>query len=174
MKRLLAGGLLLLLVAVGIFLWNQNRRSLTASQIAPVDCLVYFELPNVTQTAKRWPDTALCGILSEPSVEHFLRQTAFQNLANYQTAWGSFAALRCSALFFGMTEPDGDRWICGLQTSVDQSTWRREIAAVSKALFGQDIKEVDPDDLEQQGTDGEEPAKSQRRSIASGPGPGFC
>ncbi len=154
MKRLLAGGLLLLLVAVGIFLWNQNRRSLTASQIAPVDCLVYFELPNVTQSAKRWPDTALWGILSEPSVEHFLRRPLSQNLANYRTVWGSLAALQCKALFFGMTKPDGDRWICGLQTSVDPSTWRREIAAVSKTLYGQDFKEVDPDDLEQQRTDG--------------------
>jgi hypothetical protein len=151
MKRLLTGGLLLLLVAVGILLWNQNRKSLTASQIAPVDCLVYFELPNVAQTAKRWPDTALCGILSEPSVERFLRQPLSKNLANYQTAWGSFTALQCSSLFFGMTEPEGNRWICGLQTSVDQSTWRREVATVSKALFGQDIKELDPNDLELRG-----------------------
>jgi hypothetical protein len=153
MKRLLTGGLLLLLVAVGILLWNQNRRSLTASQIAPTDCLVYFELPNVAQTAKRWPDTALNGILSEPSVERFLRQPLSKNLANYQTAWGSFSALQCSSLFFGMTEPEGDRWICGLQTSVDQSTWRREIAAVVKALFGQDIKAIDPNDLEHRGKD---------------------
>jgi hypothetical protein len=153
MKRLLAGGLLLLLVAVGIFLWSQNQRSLTGSQIAPVDCLIYFELPDVAQTAKRWPDTALCEILSEPSVEHFLRRPLSQNLANYQTALGSFAALRCRALFFGMTQPDSDRWICGLQTSVDQSTWRREIAAVSNTLFGQNIKEVDPNDLEHHGAD---------------------
>src|SRR5580692_9985866 len=148
MKRLLAGGLLLLLVAVGILLWHQNRRSLTASQIAPAGCLVYFELPNVAQTAKRWPDTALSGILSEPSVERFLRQPFSKNLGNYQTAWGSFTALQCSSLFFGMTEPDGDRWICGLRTSVDESTWRREITNVSKALFGRAIKEVAPDDLE--------------------------
>jgi hypothetical protein len=151
MKRLLAGGLLLLLVAVGLLLWNQNRGSLTASQIAPADCLVYFELPNVAETAKRWPDTALSGILSEPAVEHFLRQPLSKNLGNYQTVWNSFTALQCSSLFFGMTEPDGDRWICGLQTSVDESTWRREIAVVTKDLFGQNIKQVDPNDFEHHG-----------------------
>jgi hypothetical protein len=171
MKRLIAGGLLLLLVAVGILLWQQNRKSIPAGQIAPADCLVYFELPNIVQTAKRWPDTAVCGILSEPSVRHFLRQPLSQNLANYQTAWGSFAALRCRALFFGMTEPNSDRWICGFQTSVDQSIWRREIAAVSKALFGQKIKEVDPNDLEHDRTDVGEPGKvaAQICCVRAGP-----
>jgi hypothetical protein len=170
MKRLLAGGLLLLLVAVGILLWNQNRRSLTASQIAPADCLVYFELPNIAQTAKRWPDTALSGILSEPSVERFLRQPLSKNLGNYQTVWRSFTALQCSSLFFGMTEPNGDRWICGLQTSVDESAWRREIAAVSKALFGQDIKEVHTNDLEHHGSGvgGAGEVASQIRCVRAG------
>jgi hypothetical protein len=170
MKRLLAGGLLLLLVAVGIFLWNQNQRSLTASQIAPVDCLVYFELPNVAQTAKRWPDTALCGLLTELSVGHFLRQPVSQSLANYQAAWRSFAALRCSAVFFGMTEPKGAQWICGLQTSVDQASWRREITAVSKTLFGQSINEVNPNDLEHHGADvrGAGEGAAQIRCVRTG------
>jgi hypothetical protein len=153
MKRFIAGGLLSLLVAIGIFLWRQTQGSLSASQIAPVDCLVYIELPNITQTAKRWPDADLCRILSEPSVQHFLRQPISRTPPNYQNAWSSFAALRCNALFFGMTEPDRDRWICGLQTSVDQSTWRREIPNVSKALFGQNIKEVAFDSLEHEGID---------------------
>ena len=148
MKQLIAGGLLLLIAAIGIFLWRQNRNSLSASQVAPVDCLVYVELPNIVQTAKRWPDAAVCRILSEPSVQHFLRQPISNAPANYQKAWGSFTDLRCSALFFGMTEPDRDGWICGLQTSVDESTWRREISNVSQALFGQNIKEIDPKNLE--------------------------
>jgi hypothetical protein len=152
MKRLIAGGLLLLLVAIGIFFWRQNGNSLSASQLAPADCLVYFELPNLVQTAKRWPDAALCRILSEPSVQHFLRQPISKTPATYQSAWGSFAALRCSALFLGMTAPDRDRWICGLQTAVDQSTWRRETGNFSKALFGQDIKVVAPDRLEHEHT----------------------
>ena len=52
MKRLIAGGLLLLLVAIAIFLWLQNRDSLSASQIAPVECLAYVELPNIIQTSE--------------------------------------------------------------------------------------------------------------------------
>ena len=152
MKRLIAGGLLLLLVAIAIFLWRQNGDSLSGGQIAPVECVVYVELPNIVQTAKRWPEAALCRILGEPSVQRFLRQPISKTPANYQNAWGSFAALRCSALFFGMTEPDRDRWICGLRTSVDKSIWKREITNVSKTLFGRNVKEVSPDDLERTGS----------------------
>jgi len=151
MKRLIAGGLLLLLVAIAIFLWRQKGDSLSGGQIAPVECVVYVELPNIVQTAKRWPDAALCRILGEPSVQRFLRQPISKTPANYQNAWGSFAALRCSALFFGMTGPDRDRWICGLRTSVDESIWSREITNVSKTLFGWNVKEVAPEELERAG-----------------------
>lgn len=142
MKRLIAGGLLLLLVAIGVFFWRQNGSYLPASQIAPVETVVYIELPNLAQTAKRWPDADLCRIFGEPSVQRFLRQPISKAPANYQNAWGSFSALRCRALFFGLTEPDRDRWICGLQSSVNPSTWRREITNISRALFGESIKEV--------------------------------
>jgi hypothetical protein len=152
MKRLIGGGLLLLLVAIGIFLWQQSRYSLLAGQIAPVECLVYVELPNLDQTTKRWPDAALCRILNERSVQHFLKQPLTKSSPNYQNAWESLASLRCRSLFFGMTEPARDRWICGLQTSVDQTTSRREIANVSRALFGQTIEEVD--NLEHERKDG--------------------
>jgi hypothetical protein len=148
MKRLIVGGLVLLLLAIAVFLWRQARDSLSASQIAPVACVAYIELPNIAETAKRWPDAALCRILSEPSVQRFLRQPISKAPANYQSAWASFATLQCSALFLGMTAPDRDQWICGLRTSVDESTWRREIAEVSKALSGQNIKEVAPENLE--------------------------
>jgi hypothetical protein len=154
MKRLIAGGLLLLLVAIGIFLWRQHQQSLLASQLAPADCLLYVEVPDLLQTEKRWPDTALSRILGEPSVQHFLRQPISKAPANYQNAWGSFAALHCSALFFGVTDPNRARWICGLQTSVNQSTWRREITNISKALFGQDIKEFAAENLEREETEG--------------------
>lgn len=151
MKRVIAGGAVLLLVSIGILLWQQNRDTLSPSQIAPADCVIYFELPNIDQTSKRWPEAALCRILGEPSVQHFLRQPISKAPPNYQNAWRSFASLRCRALFFGMTEPDHDRWICGLQTSVDQTTWRREISNVSQALFGQTIKEIN--NLEAAGVD---------------------
>ena len=150
MKRLIAGGLVLLLVAIGIFLWRQHRQSLPASQLAPADCLLYVEMPDLLQSARRWPDTALSRILGEPSVQHFLRQPISNAPANYQNAWGSFAALQCSALFFGVTDPDRACWICGLQTAVEQSRWRREIANISKALFGQNIKEFPAENLGQE------------------------
>jgi hypothetical protein len=151
MKRLIAGGLLLLVVAIAIFLWLQNRDSLSASQIAPVECLAYVELPNIIQTTKRWPDSDLCHILGEPSVQRFLRQPISKTPENYRNAWSSFTALRCSALFFGMTDPGRDRWICGLRTSLDQPTSLREIANISKALFGQNVNDVAPETLNQDG-----------------------
>lgn len=147
MKRVIAGGLFLLVVAITIFLWWKNRDSLSASQIAPVECLAYVELPNIIQTAKRWPDCDLCRILGEPSVQRFLREPISKAPANYRTAWNSFTALRCSALFFGMTDPDGDRWICGLQTPLDQPSCLREIGNISNALFGQNVYDVAPEIL---------------------------
>ena len=116
MKRLVAGGLLVLLVAIAIILWQQNRDSLAGSQIAPGECVLYVELPNLVQTAKRWPDAALCKILGEPSVQRFLRQPISKTPANYQNAWGSLAALRSSALFFGMTKADRDQWVAAALT----------------------------------------------------------
>ena len=151
MKRLIAGGLLLLVVAIGIVVvWRQTHGFPSASQIAPVNCLAYVELPDLAQTAKHWPDTSLCRILSESSVQHFIRQPISNGPVNYRNAWASFAALRCSALFLGVTEPDPERWICGLQTSANDSTWH-EINNLTKSLFGQKTKEIAVDTLEREG-----------------------
>ena len=142
MKRLIAGGLLLLIVAIGVFLWRQNQNAVSSSQIAPADCLVYFELPNLIQTAKRWPDTALWQILAEPSVQRFLRQPVSKIPKSYQSAWASIWTLRCSALFFGITDPNRESWVCGFQTSADQEVWRREISNISSSFFGQPVQEI--------------------------------
>ena len=142
MKRLIAGGLLLLIVAIGVFLWRQNQNAVSSSQIAPAGCLVYFELPNLIQTAKRWPDTALSQIFAEPTVQRFLRQPVSKIPKSYQSAWASIWALRCSALFFGITDPNRESWVCGFQTSADQEVWRREISNISSGFFGQPVQEI--------------------------------
>jgi len=151
MKRLVAGGLLLLIVAIGVFLWRQSQNSISSSQIAPADCLVYIELPNLIQTAKRWPETALCQILAEPSVQGFLRKPVSKIPKSYQSAWASIRTLRCSALFFGMTDPNRESWVCGFQTSADQKVWRREISNISSSLFGQPVQEIALDNYNQAG-----------------------
>jgi hypothetical protein len=145
MKRLVAGGVLLLFVAVGFFLWRQNQNFVSSSQIAPADCLVYVEVPNLVQTAKHWPDTALYQILAEPSVQRFLRRPVSRIPKNYQSAWASLLTLRCSALFFGVTNPNRENWVCGFQTSVDQKIWRKEVSNISSNLFGQAAQEVTAD-----------------------------
>ena len=142
MKRLIAGGLLLLIVAIGVFLWRQNQNAVSPSQIAPADCLVYFELPNLIQTAKRWPDTALCQIFAEPTVQRFLRQPVSKIPKGYQSAWASIWTLRCSALFFGITDPNRESWVCGFQTSADQEVWRKEISNISSGFFGLPVQEI--------------------------------
>src|SRR5271165_44780 len=142
LKRLIAGGLLLLIVAVGVFLWRQNQNAVSSSQIAPADCLVYFELPNLIQTAQRWPDTALCQIFAEPTVKRFLRQPVSKIPESYQSAWASIWTLRCSALFLGITDPNRESWVCGFQTSADQEVWRREISNISSSFFGQPVQEI--------------------------------
>ncbi|MBV8350978.1 MAG: hypothetical protein JOZ21_01725 [Verrucomicrobia bacterium] len=158
MKRLIAGGgLLLLLVAGGVFLWQQKQYSLSSTQIAPADCLVFIEVPNLIQTVTRWPDTALNQILAEPSVQRFLRQPVSRIPKNFQSAWRSLGELRCSALFFGMTDPNGKTWVCGFQT--DQKVWRREISNISSSLFGQPAQEFVPDQHKKTGSIASEAGK---------------
>jgi hypothetical protein len=152
MKRLIAGGLLLLIAAIGVLWWRQNQIPVSSSHLAPADCSVYIELPNLIQTVKHWPETALCQILAEPSVQRFLRQPVSKIPKSYQSVWASVQTLRCSALFFGMTDPNGQSWICGFQTSADQRVWRREISNISDVLFGQAVQVVEADDYKQPGT----------------------
>jgi hypothetical protein len=150
MKRLIAGGLLFLLVAIGVvILWQRDSESLLPGQIAPSECLIYFELPKIDRTVKRWPDTALSQMLEEPSVQQFLKKPISKIPANWQAAGRAFAELRCGSLFFGMTETRNNRWICGFQAAANDSTVRREIANLSKALFGLSTKQMRSEDLGQ-------------------------
>jgi hypothetical protein len=150
MKRLVAGGLLFLLVAIGVFvLWKRDAESLLPGQIAPAECLLYIELPKFDRMSKRWPDTALSQILEEPSVQHFVKKPISKIPANWQAAGRAFAELRCGALFFAMTEPGMNCWICGFQATTDASTAQREIGDLSKALFGVASKQIRPEELEQ-------------------------
>ncbi len=149
MKRLIAGGGILLFVAIGVFLWRQNQDTVSPSQIAPADCLVYVELPNLIRTATRWPDTVLSQILAEPSVQRFLARPVSKIPKGYQSAWTSLRTLRCSALFFGMTDANRESWVCGFQTSVDSKTWRKEISNIASSLFGQAVREVAVSDFRQ-------------------------
>jgi hypothetical protein len=151
MKRLTAGGLLLLIAAIGAFLWRRNEIPVSSSQLAPAECLVYIELPNLIQTAKRWPETALCQVLEEPSVQRFLRQPVSKIPKSYRSVCDSVLTLHCSALFFGMTDPNRQSWICGFQTSADQTVWRREISSISRVLFGQPVHVLEPADYKRPG-----------------------
>ncbi len=152
MKRLFAGWLLLLLIAIGVFiLWRRDAETLLPAQIAPAECLLYVELPKIDQTAKRWPDTSISQMLAEPSVQRFLKKPISKIPANWQAAGRAFAELRCGALFFGMTQPRMDSWICGFKAAADSSTSQREIADISKALFGVGSKQMRPEQLEHAG-----------------------
>ena len=152
MKRLIAGGAILLLVSIGLFLWRQNQNPVSSSRIAPADCLVYIEMPDLIRTAKRWPDTALSQILAETSVQRFLARPLSKAPKSYQSAWASIRMLRCSALFLSVTDANCESWICGFQTSVDPKIWRKEMSNIGGSLFGQAVREVAADHLSQAGS----------------------
>jgi hypothetical protein len=147
MKQLIAGGLVLVLIGIGLLLWRRAENSVPAAKIVPSECLLYIEVPNVAATAKRWGDTAISQILEEPSVQHFLEKPISTTPTSWAEAWRAFTELKCNALFFGLTEPKGDRWICGLQTSAVGATSDRAIESLSKALFSSSCRQYRPDDL---------------------------
>ncbi|HYY31470.1 MAG TPA: hypothetical protein VE860_26245 [Chthoniobacterales bacterium] len=147
MKQLIAGGLVLVLIAIGLLLWRRAENSVPSAQIVPAECLLYIEVPNVAATVKRWGDTAISQILEEPSVQHFFEKPISTTPASWAEAWHAFTQLKCKAFFLGVTEPEGNRWICGLQTSAAGATSDRAIENLSKALFSSSCRQYRPDDL---------------------------
>ncbi|MBV8330033.1 MAG: hypothetical protein JOZ61_06160 [Verrucomicrobia bacterium] len=154
MKQLIAGGLVLVLIGIGLLLWRRAENSVPPAQIVPAECLLYIEVPNVAATAKRWGDTALSQILEEPSVQHFFEKPISTAPGSWVEAWRAFTDLKCNTLFFGMTAPEADRWICGLQTSAVGATSDRAIENLSRALFGSSCRQYTPDDLKRGDTVG--------------------
>src|SRR5262245_35129273 len=148
MRRLIGVGVVLLFVTLTVLLWKQSQVSVAASQIAPGDAVFYFEVPQLVRTIKNLPDTALYRIFQEPSVRRFIRQPASMLSRECQGVWNSFLNLECRALFFCATDPHGQHWIFGFQSSSSLPVRSREIENISKQLFGRSavhISLVHPD-----------------------------
>jgi hypothetical protein len=134
---------LIVLFGLGIFVWLGTEKKIAASQIAPAHSLFYAELPDVQETVKRWPQTALSQILNEPSMRRFVKQPLSKIPSNSLAAWDSFVRLRCSGLFVCIADSYRDNWIVGIRTPVDRSVSRIEIGLIARNLFGYTIRELD-------------------------------
>jgi hypothetical protein len=138
MRRIFGASIALLVVALVVALWRQRQISATASQIAPVNTIFFIEVPHLVQTAKNFPNTAICQIFQEPSVRRFFRQSASAVSKEYQSSWKSFLNLGCTSLFLCSTDAKHERWIVGFQSSANSMVRIKEIQNISKRLFERD------------------------------------
>ena len=145
MKRGIIGIVIGLIIffGLGIFFWLGTEKRIAASQIAPAHSLFYAELPDIQETIKRWPQTALSQILNEPSMRRFVKQPLSKIPSDSLAAWDSFVRLRCSGLFVCVADSYRDNWIVGIRTPVDRSVSRIEIGLIARNLFGCTIRELD-------------------------------
>ncbi len=77
MKKVLPVVVLLLVLGAAAFVFlqrQQNNSRVRAVALAPEDTLVFVHLPDIRQTAIRWPRTALAQIGKEPEVQAFLER----------------------------------------------------------------------------------------------------
>lgn len=77
MKKVLPIVVLLLAVGAAAFIHLQRQQAasrIRATALAPADTLLFVHLPDVRQTAIRWPRTALAQIGKEPEIQAFLER----------------------------------------------------------------------------------------------------
>ncbi|HYR59697.1 MAG TPA: DUF3352 domain-containing protein [Chthoniobacteraceae bacterium] len=78
MKRLVAAALVFAVLGASAFFFFKMRRFLPerarAAELAPAETIVFVQVPNLRQTALRFPQTDLCQIWREPDVQAFLEK----------------------------------------------------------------------------------------------------
>jgi hypothetical protein len=146
MKRLLFGGAVAgLLGVVAVFLfWQPSQIPIPATRLAPEDAPIFFQLPNIAQSRKRWNQTALAQLVKEPSVQRFLARPLGRLLKDYDTTRQALAHLRPNSIFFSASASNDKAWILGLQCLSDLKGWRRKVEGVVENTYGCRLAEVLP------------------------------
>jgi hypothetical protein len=144
MRRAISGTVIaaITLCGFGFFIWRLAQKRIVASQIAPLNSLFFAEAPHLQQTIKRLPDTAICKILNEPTVQRFIKQPLSRVPARLRTAFDSFERLRCEGIFLCVAGAEWKDWLVGIRTSLDKPTARKEAAALVDQLLHAVVREL--------------------------------
>jgi len=78
-KAVVAVALAAICLAAGLFrFYREEARLVPAAQLVSPEALLLVEFPDLSATAVRWRETALCDILGEPEVQAFLAKPRLQ------------------------------------------------------------------------------------------------
>ncbi len=144
MKRILLGGLLVFLIAAAaaVFFWQSRQIPVPGTRLAPSDAAIFFEIPDIEASRKRWDGSALAQLLREPSVEGFLARPLNRVLRDYRSTRQALERLRPNSLFFCDTGTNEKSWMLGLQCFSDLKEWRRNVEAAIENTYGCRLREL--------------------------------
>ncbi len=148
MKRVLLAGLagLLIAAAAAVLFWQSRQIPVPGTRLAPGDSVLFFEIPDVETSRKRWDGTALAQLLKEPSVEKFLSRPLNRVLRDYRGTRQALDRLRPNSLFICDTGGNDKSWMLGLQCLSDLKEWRRNVEAVIENTYGCRLRELSAGD----------------------------
>lgn len=129
MKRILFGTFFLVcLAALFLLLVGRDESENTpAVRLASPDSVIYLELRDLPESIKRWPETTLSQICSEPTVARFVSRPIAQIPPSWKTAWQALIRLRPINIYFCCSDWNGKDWVFGAKCSGDLRNWQSEI-----------------------------------------------
>ena len=126
MKRILFGALFvaclaaLLLLLVG----RDDSENTPAARLASSDSIIYFELRDLAESLKRWPDTTVSKICSEPTVARFISRPIGQIPQSWKAAWSVLVGFRPISMYLCCSDLAGKDWVFGARCSGDLRNWQ--------------------------------------------------
>ena len=153
MKRILVGVLFIAcLVALLLLLVGRDQSENTpAARLASSDSLIYLEFRDLPESLKRWPDTTLSKICSEPTVARFVSRPIKQIPPSWKAAWSTLVRFRPINVYLSCSDWSGKDWVFGARCSGDLRSWQSEIDGQIRALSAYHLAAVSLDPQHQTG-----------------------
>ena len=153
MKRILFGAFFVAVLAAFFFLLlsRDDSENSPAARLASPDSVAYFELRDVPESMKRWPDTTLSKICLEPTVARFLLRPIGQIPASWKAAWSALVRFRPISVYWCCSDWNGKDWVFGARCSGDLRNWQSEIDDQVHGLSAYRIAVISSDPQRQAG-----------------------
>jgi hypothetical protein len=129
MKRILFGAFFVVgLAALFLLLLGRDESESTpAARLASPDSVIYLELRDLPESVKRWPETTLSKICSEPTVARFISRPIGQIPSSWKAAWSALVRFRPINIYLSCSDWGGRDWVFGVRCSGDLRNWQSEI-----------------------------------------------